>query len=341
MLSRPRFNFLAFVGSLFLVGKTSWSLADPDLSEPPPLFYINLDRRPDRRSFMEREFERKGVSSEFEVIRYPARDGTSTVFTEEELAYFSDCDFKDSYNFNVLVANQLSHMEVWREVIRRGVDFAVVLQDDAELSDDFAQVVHQVMEHARPPDAAVIWLGLHRFADRSFSLPFPLSSPYDPNIFSDAIEGNDLVGTANWNPCSLAYTVTRAGALELLDHFLQHGIKRATDNAMIDALKHPTPSSVVVGQQRLVSRNRNYIARRVVATGHVSFMHDSDIFVPEDQPSMAPEYGQAYAESLALHRQQQHQQQQPHQQQHQQFDEAEFPVNTQVALSEKAIKPEL
>jgi len=281
--------------------------APADTSERPLLFYINLDRRPDRRNFMENQFEHRGISNEFKVIRFCARDGATTSYTSEELDYFKECDFKENYNFNVLVANQLSHIGVWQDLLRLGAEYAVVIQDDAELSEDFSEVVHHIMEHARPVDTAVIWLGLHRFADRSFSLPFPLASNYDPNVFSDPVDGNAAVGTANWNPCSLAYIITRSGAQELLDYFRANGIKRATDNAMIDALKQPRPGSVKHGEEGALKNNRNYISRRVVATGHIRFMHDSDIFASQDQPSLAPEYGRAFTEALAQQRRDQSQ----------------------------------
>ena len=61
-------------------------------------------------------------------------------------------------------------------------------QDDAALKPGgFCRGVARTAA-ALPADAAVVWLGLHLFADRAFSLPFPLEGTgYDPDLFSDAL----------------------------------------------------------------------------------------------------------------------------------------------------------
>jgi len=253
----------------------------PSEEHRPTAHYINLDRRPDRRAFMEAEFDRHGVHRAFNVSRFRAFDGKATEFTPAQLALFDRADFKGLYNFNVLVANQLSHLSVWEDLLASAAPWAVVLQDDAALAQGFVDGVLRVFQ-ARPDDAAVIWIGLHHFASGAFSLPFPLEGGYDPDMFSAAIPGNDVVGRTTWNPCSLGYVLTRPGARWLVDHFRATGFSRATDNAMNDAL---------------TAQDRQYISRRVLCTGHGAFMHDSDIFGAHDQPSLAPVYTERYRQA--------------------------------------------
>ena len=249
----------------------------------PPLYYINLDRRPDRRVFMLKEFEAHSLALSFNLTRFPAIDGARAAYSDEQLSLFKHADFKGQYNENVLIANQLSHMGAWEALLESGSAWGVVLQDDATLASGFAESAAALVE-AAPRETLVVWLGLHHFAAGAFSLPFPLEGvDYDADVFSTVVPGTGgHIGVAKWNPCSLGYVITRRGAQHLTAHFRSVGFRRATDNAMNDAL-------LQVG--------RHYIARRILCTGHSDFMQDSDIFAAADAPSLAPSYADAYRQA--------------------------------------------
>jgi GR25 family glycosyltransferase involved in LPS biosynthesis len=240
----------------------------------PKLYYINLDRRPDRREFMEGQFEKEEVHEAFEIIRFPAIDGKFTTLPESALAMFQHADFKNKYNFGPLVANQLSHYTLWMRIKANTDEFgyALIFQDDAALKTNFVEEVRDLIDHM-PEDTAVVWLGMHGFADRAFSIPMMIEENYDPNSFSKPIENNSHVGIATQNACSLAYIITKKGVSEIMEYFNKYGFYRATDRVMNDAL---------------TQAHKNYIARRILCTGDASFISDSDIFEESDTPASAP-----------------------------------------------------
>lgn len=92
-----------------------------------PIFYINLESRPDRRAFMERQFVELGVVAERvrattldevppEIVTGIGRPGQIWRVNNGDLA----CG--------------LSHQQVWRMMLARGLEEALILEDDAVLS---------------------------------------------------------------------------------------------------------------------------------------------------------------------------------------------------------------
>jgi hypothetical protein len=127
------------------------------------VYYINLARRPDRKAHMLRELARHGVTRDhgFIVKRFNAVDGKADGFLSSSSSYssyssrgerkgggresedggadnvdrdralftaFDAAGLGAKPNANVLKANSLSHLGVWREVVASGVAYAVVLQ---------------------------------------------------------------------------------------------------------------------------------------------------------------------------------------------------------------------
>ena len=62
--------------SLVVIAATAAAMGNEPL---PTLYYINLDRRPDRRAFMEAELIRENAADVFNVTRFPAVDGAVEV----------------------------------------------------------------------------------------------------------------------------------------------------------------------------------------------------------------------------------------------------------------------
>lgn len=92
-----------------------------------PIYFINLESRPDRRDFMERQFSDLGLSAERVAAVTP--DDLSA----DELA--SSCD-PDSSTFlrPVELACSLSHERAWRMLLSGPSEHALILEDDAKLS---------------------------------------------------------------------------------------------------------------------------------------------------------------------------------------------------------------
>ena len=93
-----------------------------------PVFYINLDSRQDRRAFMEEQFGRLSMAAE----RFPAV--TMDEVPPELVARHADPRHLWPVS-NGDLACGLSHQAIWRMMVERGLQAALVLEDDAILSD--------------------------------------------------------------------------------------------------------------------------------------------------------------------------------------------------------------
>jgi GR25 family glycosyltransferase involved in LPS biosynthesis len=91
------------------------------------IYYINLASRPDRREFMENQLASLGlVGTRIEAA-------TPADLTAEELALYCDSG-KPKYLRPRELACSRSHARVWEAMLANADDYALVLEDDAELS---------------------------------------------------------------------------------------------------------------------------------------------------------------------------------------------------------------
>jgi glycosyl transferase family 25 len=101
---------------------------------------INLDRSPDRLAFMEGQAQRCG----FEFERVPGVDGAACV-----PAAFRD-QFIDAPLSNGEIGCYASHLVCAQTIVDRGWPFAVILEDDVTLDDDFATAAANAVASAPP-----------------------------------------------------------------------------------------------------------------------------------------------------------------------------------------------
>lgn len=193
------------------------------------IYYINLDRSPNRRSHVLAQFRSEGVQQD-KVVRFRAIDGKTHNFTAEELAMFEGADFKHGASKNLLMGNQLSHYYILRDIVDKKHQRALILQDDVVLKKGFLKHLDDVLKNM-PDDAEIVNLGFHKFAMFDVFVPVELEDPkQNKAVCAQAV--NDYV--CKWdndaNPCSLAYIVTLQGAKNLLAHFQEVGFRQATDH---------------------------------------------------------------------------------------------------------------
>ncbi|MBR3085715.1 MAG: glycosyltransferase family 25 protein [Kiritimatiellae bacterium] len=102
-------------------------------------FYINLDRRPERRAFMERQFERLGLECE----RVEGGDGRAMPEAEREKAVsrFRWWCARGYRARDGEIGCALSHQSVYRRMVAEKIPFACILEDDIELSGRFPEML--------------------------------------------------------------------------------------------------------------------------------------------------------------------------------------------------------
>ncbi len=91
------------------------------------IFYINLDQRQDRRSFMERELQAHGLSGERIAAITPAELDPKLVAAQAARLLGKGLSPQE-------LACTSSHRIAWRNILERGLPYALILEDDAVLS---------------------------------------------------------------------------------------------------------------------------------------------------------------------------------------------------------------
>lgn len=106
------------------------------------IYCINLDHREDRRVSVGAEFEREGLDVEF----FPAVDGRVNAPTG---IYVTPSEYGCSQ----------SHTNIWRDMVLKNRDIALVFEDDVCLESDFKNKLNQILEDAKNLPWDVIHLG--------------------------------------------------------------------------------------------------------------------------------------------------------------------------------------
>lgn len=230
------------------------------------VYYINLDRRQDRRQQMESEFKRVEIPID-KIERFEAIDGNlldKYNISQKEEAYFNKSDFNHRANKPYLMGNQLSHCRILEDIIKNKYPLSLIFQDDLVFHDTFNQELQNIVNHI-PNDTEIIWIGFHKFASGKKIVSWDLTNQTietNPHYRPNSID-NPYIGSCKsvTNPCSTAYLVTYQGAVNFMDHVYNIGCPRATDGNFNDYLR---------------AKNIDYCSKIVLCTGLQKF--GSDIF---------------------------------------------------------------
>lgn len=174
-------------------------------------YYINLDRRPDRRSEMETKFERLGLPAE----RISAV--TPSELTPAQTARYCD-PTQRHWMTDVELCCSLSHIKVLERFLADGGDYAMVLEDDAVLSASLPAFL-RTFETQRP---SVDLLRLETDLNGQRLMPKPETT----------INGVGISQSWSWAAGSAAYVVSRHGAKTIIDS--QELLRLQVDGALFN-----------------------------------------------------------------------------------------------------------
>ena len=108
-----------------------------ELYNEVPIYVINLERRPDRKEEIKTKLDNLGIKN-YEFVN--AIDGKQ--LTEDDLStHYNNVRAKDIHREmkKTEVACALSHIECAKNIVANNLDYAIVLEDDAELTYEFKQ----------------------------------------------------------------------------------------------------------------------------------------------------------------------------------------------------------
>lgn len=114
------------------------------------VYMINLVRRPDRRKKMELSAQELGLEFKY----WPAVDGlTFTTDKLKEMGIAAMTEFRDPFLERPITFGEigcfLSHYNIWLEMMEKGLDMVMVLEDDVRFESDFNEKLEEVMQEAR------------------------------------------------------------------------------------------------------------------------------------------------------------------------------------------------
>lgn len=207
VIKRPRFTYTA--------------------SYLPPIWCVNLLRRPDRRQKMI-EWENKITATQTNkatnsslINYYPAVDGKTLKMTDDIKHLFRGNDF--GFRCGVVGA-AMSHYNLWKQLLAGNSKAYLIVEDDVEFCQDFmAKYSHAMSQMERlESDWGVLYLG--------FSFYERISSQYHGELWNDKYP---LVHPFDDRLCFgtgfFGYVISRVGAQKCVDYIEANGITRAID----------------------------------------------------------------------------------------------------------------
>ncbi len=157
------------------------------------VFLINLDRSVDRLAHMQQQFDRLGMS----VERLPAAEGLN-------IPAWMRSEFKGAHQLSAgEVGCYASHLMVAHKIVAEQLPYAVALEDDAVLDDDFLAACADAVQHA-PDD----WDLIHLSAASSTKRPVV--------GVADLQRGRALVRYLKYPWTAAAYIISNRGARKCL-----------------------------------------------------------------------------------------------------------------------------
>lgn len=224
------------------------------------IYYINLERRPDRKEHFLKVCNDNGLPQD-KIVRFEAIDAKIYQMPENESAMFRNADYLKYPYKDAVMCNQLSHFKILQEMVKNEYPFILVFQDDAKLRDGFLEYINGIIEKL-PKDAEMVNLGLHEHALYNEYIPWDLNSKNDDSRIAEEIINPWICKLEHdKNPCSLSYIMTLQGAKNMVAYYTKKGFWKCTDHAFNDYLKE---------------RDIFYGSRKVLVTSAVQF--GSDIF---------------------------------------------------------------
>jgi GR25 family glycosyltransferase involved in LPS biosynthesis len=171
------------------------------------IIYINLDRRPDRKTNVEEIIKQHNLEALTE--RFPAVDGKKLNFESIDKNIISDKAITDAFDNKQLYTTMtiggigcaLSHYNIYKKIIKEKINRCLILEDDITLKNNFTELCKHLETRLESVDYDLFFLGYH-----NTSIKYTYRSDYD------FIKFNRVYGL-------FGYIVTLEGAKKLLNIF--------------------------------------------------------------------------------------------------------------------------
>uniref|UniRef100_A0A6C0F910 Glycosyl transferase family 25 domain-containing protein n=1 Tax=viral metagenome TaxID=1070528 RepID=A0A6C0F910_9ZZZZ len=190
-------------------------------------FYINLERRPDRKAHMEKQFNKANISNYHRIDAIDGLDLNKYNLSLDEIKLFRNADYKSKPFSKKIIGNQLTHLRIIKKLINSDYKYAVIMQDDMEFCKNFNQEVENVINNY-PAYAEVINIGFHKYAAYQHVIPYDLNNSNTEHI-KQRVNNYVCKLNHNINPCSSAYIINTSRIQNFINYVEIYGCHRATD----------------------------------------------------------------------------------------------------------------
>lgn len=183
------------------------------------IYYINLDRRPDRKTHVETVTKQLNLSAE----RIAATDGSKLDLDAIPKNIITEDGIKDAKNKNQKVYVPLtaggigcamSHHTIWKKIVDENVASALILEDDIRFDPLFHHKL-ELYKKSWPKTYDVVFLGYHPSTFKHLQN----ISPNHSNNHNDEKHTSDIFARPNKAYGLFGYIVSKKGAEKLLKIF--------------------------------------------------------------------------------------------------------------------------
>lgn len=186
-----------------VLSEYTWRHSHPDTLGFDAAFLINLERRPERRQRMTESFRELGIKSSF----VGAVDGLKlNQSLLDEMGIKMLPEYMDPYHKRPLTYGEigcfLSHYNIWREMVVRGLQTAIVFEDDIRFEPYFRHKIQTLMQEiaSLQLDWDLIYLGRKRLKD----------------VYEPWVDGSKQLVWVDYSYWTLCYIISLQGAKKLL-----------------------------------------------------------------------------------------------------------------------------
>jgi glycosyl transferase family 25 len=203
-----------------------------------PIFIVNLDRRPDRKTLIESKLLNLGIKN-YEIIK--AVDG-QTLHEDLSKIYNKEVSLKLNRELKrTEIACALSHIEIAKRIVVNNLDYAIVLEDDTDLTIKFKHFVENFNLESNKFDFLIMgWFSSNQFYNTKLKIKTAPYTVVDSRgiTYLDNIEYNigDISIHKAFYPslyldfisASHAYVMSNEGAKKLIE--LNYPVTLQADN---------------------------------------------------------------------------------------------------------------
>ena len=185
-----------------------------------PIKVLNLKRRPDRKSDMEKILH----NVDFDFIE--AIDGIHLKSDDYRLYAFEGNDFNNNAG---TIGCAISHIELWKALMEdSSTDYYIIMEDDIELKHNWYSSLLSIKNDLIQNETVLLGYSMYSSIRKKYNLMYNNNESLS---LYDLIDNNYIGGF-------FCYSINKNGAKKILQHLFDNGIKHGIDYLVMKKIPH-------------------------------------------------------------------------------------------------------